>query len=426
MLIANGALLVLNLATGIMLARSLGPAGRGELVALTVWPQTLAYMLTLGVPNALVYYSRKSPDDRSDLFRAAAILGVCQGLLATLVGIAFVLPVGLHHFGPEILRLAQLLMLASPAALLGLITAAGLQARTRFGSFNILQLSQPVLSLVGFTLLALDRRLSAESASWVVILSVLPGLAYFALGLIREPPSRKRDSSNIRQLLSYGIRSYPLDLLGTLGLFVDQALVTALLGPLALGLYVVALRASRVLSIFQQAVIPVLFARTSGAKTPEVVASTGRAARLVLAAALCCAIFVAVLGEPLLRLAYGRGFVAAAPALRLLAAEAVLSTTAWILAQAFLALGRPGTVSALIGIGFTCMIVLLVLLVPRFGFVGAAAALLIGAAIRLALIELAFPVVLRCRPPRPILTRDDLTWVASQLRARGRAAEAVA
>ena len=45
----------LNAATGILSARSLAPAGRGALTALTLWPIFLGSALTFGIPSALTY-----------------------------------------------------------------------------------------------------------------------------------------------------------------------------------------------------------------------------------------------------------------------------------------------------------------------------------------------------------------------------------
>ena len=54
----------------------------------------------------------------------------------------------------------------------------------------------------------------------------------------------------MRQLFAYGIRSYGIDLCGTMALYVDQALVVRLLEPGMMGTYVVALSLSRMLNAF--------------------------------------------------------------------------------------------------------------------------------------------------------------------------------
>ena len=57
-LLANVLILGVNFGTGIITARLLGPVGRGEQAAIILWPQFLAYALTLGLPSAMLYNLR--------------------------------------------------------------------------------------------------------------------------------------------------------------------------------------------------------------------------------------------------------------------------------------------------------------------------------------------------------------------------------
>jgi O-antigen/teichoic acid export membrane protein len=86
--------------------------------------------------------------------------------------------------------------------------------------------------------------------------------------------------ASLRALLPYGVRSYGIDLLGALSLQIDQALVVGFLSPAAMGTYVVALSLSRMLQLFQQAVVMVLFPKAAGRPADEVIALTGQAARI--------------------------------------------------------------------------------------------------------------------------------------------------
>ena len=44
-------ILAINVGTGIITARLLGPEGRGEQAAMALWPQLLGYAMTLGLPK---------------------------------------------------------------------------------------------------------------------------------------------------------------------------------------------------------------------------------------------------------------------------------------------------------------------------------------------------------------------------------------
>ena len=61
----------INAATGIITARALLPAGRGELAVMILWPVFLASAMTLGIPSALTFQLRIHPEKRSQLMGAA-------------------------------------------------------------------------------------------------------------------------------------------------------------------------------------------------------------------------------------------------------------------------------------------------------------------------------------------------------------------
>ena len=73
-----------------------------------------------------------------------------------------------------------------------------------------------------------------------------------------------------RHLFAYGIRSYGIDLCGTMALYVDQALVVRLLEPNLMGTYVVALSLSRMLNAFHTSVVMVLFPKAVSRLPEEV------------------------------------------------------------------------------------------------------------------------------------------------------------
>jgi O-antigen/teichoic acid export membrane protein len=221
-------------------------------------------------------------------------------------------------------------------------------------------------------------------------------------------PRWYRLRSASKSLTSYGLRSYGVDLAGTFTYYLDRVLLVGLVAPAALGLYVVALSLARMLNVFHAAVVSVLFTKTSGRPVEEVVALTGLAARASTALTLLAALGLTVFGPRVLSLVYGQDYLGAVTVFRLLVLEVVLSGMAWVLAQAFMALGRPGLVTLLQGVGLSISVPLLLVLVPPYGLEGAGLALLISATLRLVLALVSFPLILQMRIPRLWLTRTDI------------------
>lgn len=411
-LAANVLILGVNLITGIITARVLGPDGKGAQTAVSLWPQFLAYSLTLGLPSSLLYNLKRAPDQGARDFSASLLLGTVMGFLATGVGIV-IIPRWLTDYPTEVIRLAQWSMLLAPLSLLSLVFVHVLQARGEFRHYNAARYLQPVLALSALVFLTFAGWLTPLNAALCYVLPQVPIFLWLLVRLwkiYRPVWSGLRDSFG--RLFSYGLRSYGSDLLGPVTSQIDRVLVAGLLDPAALGLYVVAVSAARMLNALQVAVVSVLFPKASGRGVEEVVALTGRGARVSTLMTLLAATVLALLGPYAMGFVYGREFVEAVTVFRYLLLEAVLGGTAWVLAQAFMALGRPGTVSTMQGIGVGLGVTLMLVLVPRYGLVGAGLALLAATAVRLIFIVVSFRLILHVHAPALWPQRADFAAVA--------------
>ena len=93
-----------------------------------------------------------------------------------------------------------------------------------------------------------------------------------------------------------------------------------------------------------------------------------------------------------------------------------LAVLSQVTLQLFLSRDRPGVASTIQVIALGLSLILLLELVPRYGPVGAAAALLITGAVRWVLLLAAVKVILNQRLPRLYLTRGDFHYVRGRLR----------
>ena len=148
----------------------------------------------------------------------------------------------------------------------------------------------------------------------------------------------------------------------------------------------------------------------------EALELTSRAARVSLLLTGLCAAFVAIAGPLLLRIFYGKAYARSSTSLRLLLVEVTISGCVFVLAQMFMAMGRPGTVTVLQGIGLALSIPLMLLLIPRFGINGAAISLLISTCCRFAFMYFSFPGVLKLPLPDLLPRREDLSTLLGALR----------
>jgi O-antigen/teichoic acid export membrane protein len=408
-------ILTLQAGTGILTARELRPWGRGELAAMILWPLLAASVTTLGVPSSLIYFLRHGPDDRGRLIANGFFMSLMLGSAAAIVTAA-ILPLCLREYSPSIVRAAQWFLITVPICSMILIGRAVLEASDDFFASNSIQILMPLATLAGLLVFLCLHRLNPYTAALSYIVASLPAFGLMISRVRRVFAGRMNAQFAVmKQILGYGIRSYGIDVLGTLALYVDQVLVIGLLKPGAMGSYVVILSFSRMLNLFQTSVVMVLFPRSAGRPVREVVAITGVAVRISAMATALCGIAVCAAGPFILRVFYGNEYVSAAGALRILVVEVVLSGATFVLAQAFMALNAPGVITVLQATGLSLSIPFMLLLIPRWGIYGAAVSLLASTIARFIFVLLAFRLFLKTDPPSLIFNGRDLKRLWSGL-----------
>jgi O-antigen/teichoic acid export membrane protein len=421
---SKSTILALQAGTGILTARILGPAGRGELAAMILWPLFVASVTTLGVPSSLIYHLRRRPDDREHLVTNGFAMAALMGTLAAAVA-ALILPWWLRAYSPSVIHAAQWFLITVPICSVTLAGRAVLEAGHDFSASNAIQILTPLATLAALPTFLAAHSMNSYTAAAAYIVASVPS---FLLMVSRVRRTGLRAAclrlAVMKQILQYGIRSYGIDVLGTLALQVDQVLVVSLLSAAAMGSYIVVLSISRMLNVFQTSVVMVLFPKAAGHNKDKVMAMTGQSVRISGLVTAACGVMVCIAGPTLLRVVYGAEYEAAAGALRILVLEAVLSGIVFVLAQAFMALNRPGVVTVLQGVGLSLSVPMMLWLIPRYGIYGAAMSLLVSTTARLIFVCAGFRIFLKISPPRLLPVWRDIKSLlgACQFLLRERAA----
>jgi O-antigen/teichoic acid export membrane protein len=410
------AMLCLSFGTGIIVARSLQPVGRGEQAAMALWPILVAGLATLGIPTALKFCTRRHAARAGSLLVVAEAVAIVVGFVAAGIG-ALALPFLLHDYDAGVVRDAQWLMVLTPQILLLYVVRAHLESQGEFLRSIFGQLIMVVFTLIALAALSAMQRLTPLTAA---LSYYVPGV-FQTLWLAVRLRTRMRICiaefiADVRTLFSFGLRSYGSDLVNALSLQLDQVVIVAFLTPRQLGLYAVALSLSRVINVAQESTVMVLFPYASGLATEDALAVVGRAVRKTNAVALVLATLFLLVTPFAVPWLYGRGFASATSILPLLTAEAVLGGSATVLGQAFSATGRPGVVTFVQAAWLGIVLVLLDVLVPRLNLVGAAVALLLASVARLGLVALAYRIAFGRPTPQLIPDATDLRELVRKLR----------
>jgi len=373
-LLAQLIILGLGTFTGVAAARLLGPQGRGELAALILWPSVLVMLFSLGMNQAIVFDTGHNHEGISEVCTASALIGLAQSLGVVLVGL-LVVPLALHRYSPEVRHLALIFLFSTPFLMFSGYPANLLQGKLDFLSFNIIRTIVPLVYALGLAVLLLLRKADLRD---VVALQVL-GYVVAAVGgcwiLLRKEklryPLKKRV---LNSLLSFGWKTQLATVTSYINQRVDQLLLSLFVSPRELGLYVVAVTVSLALGFLPQASAMVTLAAGSnlpreGAKA--LITNSFRTCLIWLVVG-CSTLFV--VAPWLITLVFGPKFMGSGLACRILLPGSIALGLNQVLYEGARSLNDPTLPSHSEGLAVVLTCLGLYLLLPRFGFLGAAIA----------------------------------------------------
>ena len=372
--LGQGFTLGLGILTGIVTARMLGPVGRGEYAAITIWPMGIANFLAFGINQAAVFHLGRRTFTSSEVATATAVFGLIQSALSILIGLA-VVPMALTKYSPTVQHLGIIFVLLTPALILCGYPANFFQGLQDLLRFNLVRLVAPLTYAAALVGLYFAHRSSLSS----VIVSQLSGYC-MSLGLGSILVWRilrlhvRWNASAIPKLFHFGVRTQGLSITYYFNQRIDQLILSLLVPPQQLGFYAVAVTLSTAVAVFPQAAGIVAFSRGSGQHLDDARATAGVAFRASLIWLLVTCAGLYLLAPFLIRFVFGSAFEGSILACRILLPGALMSGLNLVLYNAASALGRPGLGTYAEGISVIVTAVALYLLVPRIGYIGAAIA----------------------------------------------------
>ncbi len=368
--------LACGLASGVIIARTLGPAAKGAISVYTLIAGFLALAGNLGLGLANVHLvARGSYQARTawanSLWVAVIVgglLSVAAFFLAPLAGIALHRPVDMGLFAICLLSVPWLLWFDYQINLL-----RGLQDITGFNQVNLLRQACR-LALLLLLVTVLHGGTGCALWSFNIALAAVCAVCWWK---IRRTGNTGLGPSwhQLKAAMAYGMK-------GQLGQFIqffnyrlDIILLALFWSNREVGIYTTAVFAAELVWYIPAAVATVLLPKISSVTAAQqAVRLSSRAIRHTAFWSLSAAAVLAALARPLVTGLYGPGFAPAVPALWILLAGVVALAPGKIIVSHLAAIGKSQYVTylALAGLGLT--VTLDLLLIPRFGIPGAATA----------------------------------------------------
>lgn len=367
----------LSIGSSAVIARWLGPAGKGALALAVLVPGMLALLLSGGIGVANVYFAGSG---RLDV-RALTRNSVGYAIVATAVGVSIVAVVTgagwLELLVPGLrVPFVLLAILGLPVLLLSGSLAGILQGLQRILTVNVLNLTAGAIALGLTILLVIVLRMTLIGALVAWLGGAAAGCATMGLVVARQGGSFRPnwDSSVMRSTVSFGMRSQIGNVLQFFNYRLDVLFVNYFVGAAGVGIYSVSVGVAEMLWHLPNAVGFVIFPKAAATRAEVMNAFTPRVFRITLGLTALGAAGLAVLGRPLIGLVYSGRFAAAYGPMVALLPGAALMGAAKALTNEIAGRGYPHLNSINAGLGLVLTIALDLALIPRHGLLGAAVA----------------------------------------------------
>lgn len=380
--------LLIALGTASLLARSLGASGRGEFAAITGWANFMGGMVVVGLPAATVYFaSRSTGSARSVLATAAALASPVAAVGAGACWL--LLPRLLSAHPPEVIRAAQwYVVLYSAANVVWVLPLCVLQAMQAFRVWNLSRLFQPLAwAVVLAVLAAVSSRQPAVFGVAQSVTFLVAGLPILFFAHRATTGGYKLDAGFVGPSLRYGGSVLMASLPQQANRRLDQLLMAVWVDPRSLGLYVVAVSLSNLLTVAAAPVAQVLLPRISAmSSTTEQRAELGRAIRGSVIASAAMAAGLVVVAPIAIRILFGTAFMPSLRPLLVLAPASALLCIVSAVEEALYGLGRPRDVLMAESAALVVTALGLAVTLPHLPLMGAAFTSLVSYGTTLALL----------------------------------------
>jgi len=366
-------------AGGLLLARYLGPSGRGTFAVITSYMMAAMTIGECGLTTAICYTVARNRAGARDAVRTGGAMLVLLGIIAGAAGVAAA-PLVVHD--PESVTAFRAVFAAQPL-LFG--TAAWLFAlqATRIGSWNLVRALQPAGFTIAVVALALAHLLTVERAVLCLVGSlVLQAVVAAATCRVAVPGRGRFRRSMARDLARYAGPTTLSSVPYLLNAKLDVLLLGVLVQPAQVGHYAVAIAMSvlpqPVCSAFGNVAMPRLAAgraavangSASVADRRVVLAAVGAS----LATGVVCMGALSAIAPLAVRGLLGPGYAPSVGLFWLLAPGGAVLGCNRAMDDVLRGLGLTLTVARCEWVGTVLTVVLLATLVPTIGVAGAAAA----------------------------------------------------
>lgn len=368
---------VLGAGSSAITARWLGAEGKGLLQLCLLAPTMLGIFLGAGLSAANIHYLGSKRFDVPTLTANAMTFAILATLLGVVAGFALIITGAIEFVLPGVPNPILLFaMLGLPLTLLSVYLGSILQGLQRISVLNRVKLINACLLPLLIVVFVIGLELSVAGALAATLITGAIGLGQMVYWLKRAGAVfvPRWDPRVMRASLQFGLQSHIGNIVGYFNYRLDVLLVNGMLGATSVGLYSVATRLAEMVWYFPSAVCFAILPKAAGTDARQMNRFTPRVFLVTLAATTTAGVGLALIGRPLIRTVFSEAFIESFVPMVALLPGVVLMGAARVLANDITGRGYPLYSSIISGVSLVLTVVLNLVLIPRFGIMGAALA----------------------------------------------------
>ncbi|HEX2267909.1 MAG TPA: polysaccharide biosynthesis C-terminal domain-containing protein [Pyrinomonadaceae bacterium] len=418
-------LLPLGIVTSMLIARSLGPAGKGSLDLIIATSALLGMALSMSLPQGATFVVAQGKIAANVLASQLVVVSLLQASVAlivlTLLGFTDYFQMFLPDWGLWIVAGVVLYVWVD---LLNKFWAAVLAGQQQIAVINNAEFVGRVAQFLSIFILSAALYYSGKQLSvgalFLVTLSASVLINLLLLVSLGFKLKLSGDLSGLKAAANFAVPCYAANLAQFLNYKLDVFVVGFFAGTASVGRYTLAVSLGQLLWLMSNSVAAVLLPRIAASTDDSVsIRHTARVTRLSLWATAVCGLALGLLATQAIPLFYGEAFRPSVMALLWLLPGIVLFSVANVLAAYIAGIGKPRLNLLVSGVSLIVTITLDVLLIPKLNIAGAAIASTVSYSVS-ALLLIVFFMRETGSPLREILlpTSEDVRMLLSVARLR--------
>lgn len=365
--------LLVSLGSGIIIARSLGTEGKGEVFLITQIFNLIGVIFSFGFGPAIIFFLKNDTISKARL--NSFIL--CYSVL-----LAFIFALSLLFFSSEISHLFsenfQFRLLVLTFIIAHLNIASSLVGYKQMANENgvkrwsVITLISNLCYVVTLLLFLLVFKMQVMG----VIYALICGGVVKLLLLFYQPKVQEGYElflvGDVKKLAGFGFQIFLSNLFLTTVFRVDTFFLNKMVSLSQLGLYSVSVNVGELLLLIPSAIGVALFPHLSGLEKKEQKSAMCLVGRISFVIGLIGILGLAVIGYPFILIVFGRDFLPAFLPFLMLLPGLMAMTLNYAYSNYFSSIGKPMAGAYIFLVGLLINVLLNLWLIPIFGIAGAA------------------------------------------------------